>query len=384
MHLFILKLAVLSVALLTTPQGQAQRIVAVGDVHGSAGGLSTILQKASLIDAQQKWIGGNAVLVQTGDVTDRGTDVKAALDLLMALEPQAAAAGGRVHALMGNHEAMNLLGETRDATPDIFRTFADVESERRRDKAFTEARKVDRAALADQGAWMSSHPLGFIEYREAFKPNGKYGKWLRSKPVLVEVNGTVFMHAGINPEHAPGSLEDVNRRARQEIAAWDEGVRWLEQRRAVVPYATLMEVITAADRRLQPIAPRLKSGQATEDDIETASALVPLLQIDKSSLFEPGGPLWFRGFAQWTEADGAAQMAALLKKYRVKRFVSGHTPLTATSYRIARRFGGALFLIDTGMLDGKYFPGGRPSALELLEDAATAIYEDGRVPFNTP
>jgi hypothetical protein len=379
------KVVVLSLAVLVPFQGAPQqRIVVVGDVHGSAGGLSTILQRAGLVDAQQKWIGGNAILVQTGDVTDRGTDVKAALDLLMAIEPQAAAAGGRVHALMGNHEAMNMLGETRDATAEIFRTFADAESERRRDKAHADHRKIDKAVAGDQGAWMTAHPLGFVEYREAFKPNGRYGKWLRSRPVLAEINGTVFMHAGLNPATAPGSLDDVNRRARQEIAAWDEAVRWLEQRRAVMSFATLTEVISAADKRLQQIAPRIKSGEQTDEDIETARVLVPVVQIDKSSLFEPNGPLWFRGFAQWSDADGAPQMAALLKKYRVKRFVSAHTPLTAAQYRIQRRFGGSLFLIDTGMLDGKYFPGGRPSALELVDDAATAIYEDGRVPFNTP
>ena len=57
-------------------------------------------------------------------------------------------------------------------------------------------------------------------------------------------------------------------------------------------------------------------------------------------------------------------MAALLQKFRVKRFVTGHTPQPAG--RITKRFGGSLFLIDTGMLGGKFYPGGRGSALEIV------------------
>ena len=84
----------------------AQRIVAVGDVHGNMGGFSAILQSASLLDGDGHWAGGDATLVQTGDVTDRGDDVRAAMELLMRLEAEAAEAGGQVVVLLGNHEVM--------------------------------------------------------------------------------------------------------------------------------------------------------------------------------------------------------------------------------------------------------------------------------------
>ena len=42
-----------------------------------------------------------------------GTDTRPVLDLLMRLEGEAKKAGGRVHALLGNHEVMNLLGDLR-------------------------------------------------------------------------------------------------------------------------------------------------------------------------------------------------------------------------------------------------------------------------------
>jgi len=82
--------------------------------------------------------------------------------------------------------------------------------------------------------------------------------------------------------------------------------------------------------------------------------------------------MWFRGFAQWTDEEGAPLMAGLLKKYKVKRFVTGHTP--QPNGRISARFGNTLFLIDTGMVAGKFYPNGRPSALEIKGDVVTPIY----------
>jgi hypothetical protein len=67
-------------------------------------------------------------------------------------------------------------------------------------------------------------------------------------------------------------------------------------------------------------------------------------------------------------------MPALLKKYKVKRFVTAHTP--QPSGQITTRFGNTLYLIDTGMLDGKFYPGGRPSALEIDGEKVTPIYVD--------
>ena len=102
-----------------TAQG-TPRIIAVGDIHGSIDGIKSILKITGLIDGSSKWIGGKTQLLQTGDYMDRGAGVRQVLDLLMSLEDQAKSAGGRAFALLGNHEVMNLIGETRDATPEIF------------------------------------------------------------------------------------------------------------------------------------------------------------------------------------------------------------------------------------------------------------------------
>src|SRR5690349_11936685 len=98
-------------------QGQA-RLFAIGDIHGSIDGFKSILKVTGLADASGKWTGGKSQLIQTGDYTDRGEGTRAVLDLLMALEGQAKDAGGRAFALLGNHEVMNLIGETRDRSEE--------------------------------------------------------------------------------------------------------------------------------------------------------------------------------------------------------------------------------------------------------------------------
>jgi hypothetical protein len=360
----------------TGPQSAtARRIVAIADVHGAAEGLTATLVRAGLIDAKQRWTGGKTTFVQTGDLMDRGAGVRAALDLLMALEPQAAAAGGRVQVLLGNHEVMNLIADTRDATPEIFRSFADADSESRRERAFQAASRLRRGAQLDKTAWLAAHPIGYVEYRDALKPNGRYGRWLRSKPILAEIDGNVFMHAGVNAEFSTESLDDISRRARREVTAWDDGVRWLEQQKLVLPFSTIVEIVEAARAQLVQFSAYHKEGTLTEDHIRAARLLQPLAEVGASSLLHPDGPLWFRGFSAWTDEEGAPRMAALLQKFRVTRFVTGHTP--QPSGRITKRFGGTLFLIDTGMLGGRFYPAGRASALEIVGDTVKAIYEDG-------
>jgi hypothetical protein len=104
------------------------RVVAVGDVHGSFEGLVSILKRAELIDDHNHWVGGNATLVQTGDLFDRGLQIREVLDLLMGLQDEAAATGGKVIVLLGNHEGMNLIGFFRDVNPDVYAAFTDAKS----------------------------------------------------------------------------------------------------------------------------------------------------------------------------------------------------------------------------------------------------------------
>lgn len=85
-------------------------IVAVGDVHGELEALREILRHAALLGDQDQWIGGDRVLVQIGDVIDRGPKSKESYALLAALQSKAPNTGGKVVRLLGNHELALLQG----------------------------------------------------------------------------------------------------------------------------------------------------------------------------------------------------------------------------------------------------------------------------------
>ena len=68
--------------------------------------------------------------------------------------------------------------------------------------------------------WMAAHPPGYIEYRGAFGPQGRYGRWLRTKQPVLQLGDIVFMHAGINPDRRARRLDDMNR---QVLAAKSSG-----------------------------------------------------------------------------------------------------------------------------------------------------------------
>ena len=124
-------------------------------------------------------------------------------------------------------------------------------------------------------------------------------------------------------------------------------------------------------RRRARVAPAIWS----RPNSPTGAALENLLEIGQWSLLRPDGPLWFRGFSRWSDADGPGYMVVLLHRYDAARFVVAHTPSPAR--RILPRFSGTLFLIDTGMLARVY--SGVPSALEIRGDAVTAVYLDERI-----
>jgi len=90
------------------------------------------------------------------------------------------------------------------------------------------------------------------------------------------------------------------------------------------------------------------------------------------------GPLWFRGYAHWSEEEGQVLVDDIVKAWNVNHIVVGHTP--TRSGRIQDRFGNRVFLIDTGMVYGRYSgTNGQPSALEIKNGEFTAIYLDGSV-----
>jgi len=374
-------LIALSIAVPSTA-GPRERVIAVGDIHGDLDRFVGILQEVDLVDNDRRWVGGDSTLVQTGDYFDRGAQVRGVMDLLMRLQNEAAAAGGQVIVLLGNHETMNLLDIFRDVNPAAYAHFADESSVKRQAKAYKKFEKFYTALARAAGQpislgkstkekWMELHPPGFLEYVEAMGPEGRYGSWLRGLPVAVELNGTLFIHGGYGPFLRGKSVEEINRRIAEELSAYDELRTLMLSDRLILPWHAIMEMKREAEREIAATAsagePR---GARMTERAHKAQKLEKVLGWDDWLLVHPDGPVWFRGAALWDEQERGGEMSSLLDGLGVQRMVAGHT--VQRSAQITVRFGGRVFLIDTGMLEGVY--NGQASAIEIIGDDVTAVY----------
>lgn len=391
MHSMLFRITVTSLALLSgldmaghpraaQPQGGRQRIVAVGDVHGSLSGLTQILEAAGIIDARHQWSGGTSRLVQTGDFLDRGPDVRKVMDLLMRLESDARRGGGRVDVLLGNHEGMNLLHDFRDVSPQAYAAFADGRSADRQRRAFEARAAIAKreGQVLDPDAWMAAHPPGFVEYVEAIGPGGRYGRWIRSRKVVLQIDDSIFMHAGLSPDSTT-SLDEVNRGVEREIRSWDGVVATLERQRRITRTFRLAEIVNAAQVEIGRIVAAQKSAAPLDEHVTTdfVARLAHLSGVDSWALIAADGPLWYRGLAT-LPADAAPAIDTLLGRHGARRFVVGHS--TQLPGRVNTRFDGRVVLGDTGMLSNVY-KGGRPSAVEIQDGRLTAIYPSSREPL---
>ncbi len=158
---------------------QPDKLFAISDIEGNFHAFAKTLIGNGVIDENFQWSYGDGHLVLVGDFFDRGLNVTACLWLIYALEAQAAAQGGMVHFILGNHEEMNLSGDYRYV----------------RNKYQTVAKKLN------------------CTYEEMFDNNTELGRWLRSKNMIEKIGETIYVHAGLSPQIAGCklSLERINK-----------------------------------------------------------------------------------------------------------------------------------------------------------------------------
>jgi len=300
-----------------------ERIVAIGDIHGDYDALIGLLRTTKLTPSNgTSWSGGRSHLVLVGDLIDRGNASRKVMDLVISLEGHAASAGGQVHALIGNHETMNVFGDWRYVVKADYDSFRGPNSEDLRQEmmeaAWLEAKRTNGALSEGEfrKKFEAEHPLGWVERQRAFSAGGKYGKWLQQKNAVIKVNELVFLHGGIGPKYAAAAMDSLNERIRAEMA----------------------------------------------DPSKAADGVA----------IDPDGPLWYRGLVELPESDRTATDAAaqFLKNHDVRHIVVGHTPVVA----IVPRFKGKVIAIDVG-LSGYY--GGPPACL-LVESGKYYVMHRGR------
>ncbi|MEO0499545.1 MAG: metallophosphoesterase [Pseudomonadota bacterium] len=338
------------------------RTVAIGDIHGDYDAYMSILQAAGLTDGRGRWTGGETVLVQTGDIPDRGPDTLRIIEHLMELEKDARKDGGEVVALIGNHEAMNVTGDLRFVTPEEYAAFETRRSKSVRDRAWKANREALLTAyrerdptLTDEdikAKWYAATPLGWLEHRAAWSPEGRIGKWVTGNATVARFGDTIFLHGGIGPAYRALPLDEINARATMALMA-----------ASADPGAIVND--TAGPLWYRGLIPGAPVAGPSPEDLAKAKAAAAAAPRTGSRLKAPSPAP-----ATPPPHDAEAEIMATLASYGAARIVVGHTPA-----RSGVRFhaDGRLVQIDTGI--SAYYKG-RRGWLEIVGNTAIG-YEVG-------
>ncbi|MFT5676371.1 MAG: hypothetical protein ACI808_002312 [Paraglaciecola sp.] len=313
-------------------------IYMVGDVHGAYKELVSILRHASLVDEQLNWVGGPAHFVSTGDLMDRGPSSRKIMDLLMKLQVQALQAGGKVHVLLGNHEVLNLTGDWRYISKAEYLEFAGKETPQLRNKYFQRyvANQINSEASKVLADFNNAFPDGFFARLEAFMPNGIYGSWLHTLPLLIKINQHVFTHGGLSVKTQGMKLDELNRQLKNELASYTSG--WSN----LIKSRQLMATTDFSQRT--GIVKSLPQSDITERFLASEHGLI----------FSLNSPNWYRGNAWCHPLFESQLLEESLSQWQAKTLWVGHT----TAQTVRQRFDKKIQFMDTGMLKSAY--GGHP------------------------
>jgi hypothetical protein len=331
------------------------RVVAFGDVHGAYDDWVALLQEVGVLDGNLDWIGGNTHLVSLGDLVDRGPDSKAVLELMMKLEGQAARAGGAVHLVLGNHEVMVMTGDLRYVSKEEFAAYADEEAPADRDALFAEYRRFNPEgdAAARRADFDIEYPPGYSALVKAFSPTGRMGSWLLQKPFVIKVNDKAYMHGGIAGSVATESLDELNRKAMEELRSYVDSIASLRE-------AGVMPMYLAKDERLHFLNARAEEFAAANPGQRAAwfDPLTEVFEAQKYFIFDGDSLNWYRGTAVCHPYAESFNTECYLKRIGARQLVMGHTPTTG---EVMERMDGLAIRLDTGMLKSVYR--GQASAL---------------------
>lgn len=306
------------------------RLVAFGDLHGDLDKTRAALRAASLIDHQDRWVGGTTVAVQVGDILDRGSEELRILYLLERLAGEAERAGGRFHLMNGNHESMNVSYASRGAQQRYATAGAMSEFDAwlRRQRVGASLKAVcglPAGGCAPEGA-VAEGTAPAARARAAALCQGcpVARRFLEHRPHVLQVGSTVFAHGGLLEEHAALGLDALNEKA----SAWMRG---------------------------EP-----------HSEGSSPGALPPLLSSSRAIV-------WSRHYSMpdASRCDCDELTRALARTPGAARVVVGHT-IQPQSHGINAACAGAALRVDVGMSAGC---GGAPAAaLEILDDGRAGMF----------
>ena len=241
-------------------------IAALSDIHGQYDLAVELLKNNKIIDKNLNWNYGKGHLVIVGDIFDRGDKVNEMLWLVYQLENQAEKKGGKVHFLLGNHEYMVLHQDLR---------------------YINEKYKTTSSLLN-------------LRYDELYSNKTVLGRWLRSKPTMIKINNSVFVHGGISKDFLAQqsfNIDEINDVMRKSI-----------------------------DRT----------------KIEMKSTNFYDQYYGKKSL------IWYRGYFNDKLAD--SEISEILNQIQSDHIVVGH----CSNEEVVQLFDGKIYGVDSSIKNGKY------------------------------
>ncbi|KAL6341537.1 hypothetical protein AAG906_032657 [Vitis piasezkii] len=320
-----------------------RRIVAVGDLHGDLAQARCALEMAGVLSStgQNLWTGGDTVLVQLGDILDRGEDEIAILSLLRSLDIQAKASGGAVFQVNGNHETMNVEGDFRyvdsgafDECTDFLEYLDDYGGNW--EEAFlgwvgvSEKWKEDRKMSQNYwGPWnLVKKQKGVIARSILLRPGGRLACELARHAVVLKIDDWVFCHGGLLPHHGKNVAYGIERMNR-EVSHWMRGLTENDNDRPIPFIATRGYDSVVWNR---------------------------LYSRDVSD------------FADYQNNQIYSLLEETLQAVGAKAMVVGHTPQTVG---VNCKYDCSIWRIDVGMSSGVL--NSRPEVLEIRDNTARVI-----------
>lgn len=212
-----------------------EKLAVISDIHGQYDVFRKLLHSHGVIDDNLHWTFGKGHFVIVGDIFDRGPQVTEALWLVHNLQQEAAAAGGRVHFLLGNHETMIMDGDVR---------------------------YINKRYLITGG-------LLQVPYQDLYGPNSYLGRWLRSLPLAVSINNMVFVHGGLSRELLAevGNISKINNLYHKHlidsdistVTAEDSAISLLQGRSGPLWYRGYFMDREITDRDISKVLRKLKA-----------------------------------------------------------------------------------------------------------------------------